>query len=176
MSAYTGMYEGSSGGPDGGAQQAHRRCGLGWRPTEILAMVLGFIVYWPIGLAILGWKVWQRKSGYRGDVAQFVQEKWQAHRSWHWQGAAQSGASGSGAWSHAGFGMRSTGNRAFDDWRRTELAKLEEERRKLAAAEREFADFMENLRHAKDREEFDRFMNARGNWKPSDSGPSHPAA
>ena len=32
---------------------------------------------------------------------------------------------------------------------------------KLAAAEREFADYMENLRHARDREEFERFMNAR---------------
>jgi hypothetical protein len=30
-----------------------------------------------------------------------------------------------------------------------------------AAAEREFADYMENLRHAKDREEFERFMNQR---------------
>ena len=54
--------------------------------------------------------------------------------------------------------MGSTGNRAFDDWRTTELARLEEERQKLVAAEREFSEFMENLRHARDREEFERFM------------------
>ena len=62
--------------------------------------------------------------------------------------------------------MGSTGNRAFDEWRATELARLEEERQKLVAAEREFASYMENLRRAKDREEFDRFMSARGNANP----------
>ena len=72
-------------------------------------------------------------------------------------------SSGSGAFRAlaqlAGFG--SSGNRAFDDWRAGELARLEEERRKLVAAEREFADFLEQLRHARDREEFDRFMQER---------------
>jgi hypothetical protein len=63
----------------------------------------------------------------------------------------------------SGFGMGSTGNRAFDEWRTTELARLEEERQKLVAAEREFAEFMENLRHARDREEFERFMDAHRN-------------
>jgi len=52
--------------------------------------------------------------------------------------------------------MGSTGNRAFDEWRAFELARLEEERQKLVAAEHEFAEFMENLRHARDREEFER--------------------
>jgi hypothetical protein len=61
--------------------------------------------------------------------------------------------------------MPSSGNAAFDEWRATELARLEEERQKLVAPEREFGDFMENLRRAKDREEFDRFMTARRNWQ-----------
>ena len=68
-----------------------------------------------------------------------------------------------------GFGARSTGNSAFDDWRTAELARLEEERRKLAAAEREFADYMEGLRRARDREEFDRFMNQRNTAPASDT-------
>jgi hypothetical protein len=42
-----------------------------WKPVEILAMVLGFIVYWPIGFAVLGWKFWQKKSGYSGDIISF---------------------------------------------------------------------------------------------------------
>ena len=120
-------------------------------------MVLGFIVYWPIGLAVLGWKFWQKKSGYPGDIISFGREKWGNWANW---------ARGSDRW---GFAVKrplpvsrmgSTGNRAFDEWRATELARLEEERQKLVAAEREFAEFMENLRHAKDREEFERFMNA----------------
>ena len=36
-----------------------------------------------------------------------------------------------------------------------------EERRKLETAEREFADYIESLRRAKDREEFERFMRDR---------------
>ena len=46
-----------------------------WKPVEILAMVLGFIVFWPIGLAVLGWKFWQKKSGYPGDIISFGREK-----------------------------------------------------------------------------------------------------
>ncbi len=56
---------------------------------------------------------------------------------------------------------RSTGNSAFDEWRENELSRLEEERRKLEAAEREFTDYIESLRRAKDREEFERFMRDR---------------
>jgi len=116
---------------------------------------LGFIVFWPIGLAVLGWKFWQRKSGYPGDIVTFGREKWSAN--WgpgRWGLAAN-------PWPGYGFGASPTGNRAFDEWRATELARLEEERKRLAAAEREFANYMENLRHARDREEFERFMNER---------------
>jgi Protein of unknown function (DUF2852) len=126
-----------------------------WKPVEILAMVLGFMVFWPIGLAVLGWKFWQKKSGYRGDIISFGRQKWGnwAHGSDRWGFAVNKASSG--------FDMGSTGNRAFGEWRATELARLEEERQKLVAAEREFAEFMENLRHARDREEFERFMDER---------------
>jgi hypothetical protein len=63
-----------------------------------------------------------------------------------------------------------TGNRAFDEWRAAELARLEEERQKLVAAEREFAEFMENLRHARGREEFERFMEVHRSQQGRPSG------
>ncbi len=69
-------------------------------------------------------------------------------------------------WSSAPWGRgysSPSGNRAFDEWREAELARLEEERRKLEDAHREFAEFVENIRKAKDREEFERFMNERRN-------------
>lgn len=59
------------------------------------------------------------------------------------------------------FAAQSDGNTAFNEWRGAELARLEDERRKLEAAHQEFAAFVDNLRRAKDREEFDRFMHAR---------------
>jgi hypothetical protein len=132
-----------------------------WKPLELVAMILGFIVFWPIGLAIVFWKIWQRKSGYEGDLFSFAQQ--QASR--FQQGASEPtrASGGSGApqgWRGPSF-MRSSGNVAFDEWREAELARLEEERRKLAEAERDFSDHIDQLRRAKDREEFDSFMRAR---------------
>lgn len=142
--------------------------GAPWKPVEIVAMVLGFMVFWPIGFAVLGWKFWQKKSGYPGDIVSFGREKWgrwreRARGADRWAFAANN-------WSASGFGMSSTGNRAFDEWRAAELARLEEERKKLVAAEREFTKFMENLRHAKDREEFERFMDEYRNQQGRPSG------
>ena len=50
-----------------------------------------------------------------------------------------------------GFGPPSSGNRAFDEYRTETLRRLEEE-------QTEFRDFLDRLRHAKDKEEFDQFM------------------
>ncbi|BBU60961.1 hypothetical protein MSC49_08960 [Methylosinus sp. C49] len=141
--------------------ESHYRFGDGgrpWKPLELLAMVLGFIVFWPIGLAIVLFKVWQRKMGYEGDLFAFAQER-AADVQARWKDATgQPGPTG--GWRGPGF-MRSSGNVAFDDWRESELARLEEERRKLAEAEREFAEHIEELRRARDRAEFESFMRAR---------------
>jgi Protein of unknown function (DUF2852) len=157
-------FEAGSNGRNGGANHRGCRHGGAWKPVDIIVMVMGFAVYWPLGLAVILWKFWQKKSGYEGDVLAFAREKWESCANWSW---ASCGASGRGfaarSWNGAGFG--SSGNRAFDDWRSAELARLEEERQKLVSAEREFAEFMENLRRARDREEFDRFMNERRNGR-----------
>ena len=50
------------------------------------------------------------------------------------------------------FGPPSSGNRAFDEYRTETLQRLEEE-------QVEFKNFLDRLRHAKDKEEFDAFMN-----------------
>jgi len=107
--------------------------------------VLGFMIFWPIGLAVFVYKMWQRRSGAE-DLQSFVTAKWNdARASWRQP-------SGWG-WSPVG-----TGNVAFDQWKAAELERLEAERRKLEDAAREFAEFLDNVRHAKDREEFERFM------------------
>ncbi len=53
----------------------------------------------------------------------------------------------------AGF-HRGSGNRAFDEYRAETLRRLEEE-------EQEFRDFLDRLRFAKDKAEFDEFLNQR---------------
>jgi hypothetical protein len=107
-----------------------------WQPWEIAAMVLGFIVFWPVGLAILFAILWKHRNGNRMPA---------------WPLLA----------------TMSTGNSAFDDWKRVELARLEEERQKLARAQEQFAAFLDQLKRAKDREEFDRFMTERGRPSPA---------
>jgi hypothetical protein len=168
MSATQGAVGGSGGTQDfgprdwAGASWRGRGCGAGrWSLFEIVAMVLGFIVFWPIGLAILGFKIWQRKAGYPGDLQTAAQEKWREARNavsgGHWQG-------------RRGFYAASSGNSAFDDWKAAEIARLEEERRKLQEAHREFSVFVDNIRRSKDREEFERFMNERRN-RPAAGAP-----
>ena len=123
-----------------------------WKPFEIAAMVLGFIVFWPIGLAILFAKFWQRQHGHRQPLPS-KRPRVFSRRSTRKPGLVVKSAATSG--------WRSTGNVAFDEWRESELARLEAERRKLAEAERDFARHIEELRRARDREEFESFMRAR---------------
>ena len=163
MSVYQGTMDGSSSDQQPSGRRG-RRCGARWRPVELLAMILGFIVFWPIGLAILFLKIWQKREGRADqDLVDFVKERTSEMRGrcmtqrnqWksEWSRDFRPG--------FGGFGPRPTGNSAFDDWRTTELARLEEERQKLVQAERDFAEHLANLRRARDREEFDRFMNER---------------
>ena len=58
--------------------------------------------------------------------------------------------------SFGGFGAPSSGNHAFDEYRTETLRRLEEE-------QREFRDFLDRLRFAKDKAEFDQFMAERRN-------------
>ena len=62
------------------------------------------------------------------------------------------------------FGSPSSGNRAFDDYRAETLKRLEDE-------QHEFKEFLERLRFAKDRAEFDQFMDAR-RQRPFEQGPA----
>ncbi len=100
------------------------------RYAWIAAMVAGFIAFWPVGLALLAYMVWQNKFT---------------------MGAATGGRPG------AGLG-RATGNAAFDAYRNETLRRLEDEQ----AA---FEDFLKRLREARDKAEFDQFMEDRARAK-----------
>ena len=127
-----------------------------WTVPDVAATIFLFAVHWELGLAFLGLKLWQQASGYQGSVFSFAREKWDGLVSF-----ARSLASG-GTMASLHIGPRSSGNHAFDTWRRDELSRIEAERGKLRSAEREFATYRDELLHAKDREDFTRFMQARG--------------
>lgn len=94
----------------------------------IAAMVLGFIAFWPNGLALLAYMIWSKRM-FTGTCA----------RS---RGALRAR------------GATSSGNSAFDAYREETLRRLEEEQEAFQA-------FLERLRAAKDKAEFDAFMEER---------------
>lgn len=138
-----------------------REAGLPQGGTRFTAPDLGIaiialVIKWELCVAFLALKLWQQASGHRGSVFVFAREKWEALVAF-----TRSVTSGS-ALPSMSFGVRSSGNHAFDDWRRTELERIEAERAKLRAAEREFNAYRDELLHANDRADFERFMRARG--------------
>ncbi|MGO8919507.1 MAG: DUF2852 domain-containing protein [Stellaceae bacterium] len=109
------------------------------KPAWIGLMVLGFVLFWPVGLALLAFLLW---SGRMGCWKQGRLVRWHEsggdrlqQRMRRWQGA----------------GPASSGNRAFDEYREATLRRLEEE-------QREFLDFLDRLRLARDKAEFDQFL------------------
>ena len=144
--AYAAAGEGASSSPfwpSGGAER-EPVCFRWWQlgPVGFVAMILGFVFFWPVGLALLFLNIWLRKGG----VMPF------AHLM-----------------ERATFRHSSSGNMAFDDWRKAEIERIEKERQRLHEAEREFATFVDELKRAKDREEFERFMAARRNGPASET-------
>lgn len=118
------------------ARKAEEALDTRGRGAWIAAFVLGFIFFWPIGLAILGYTIWSGRMG---------------------------------CWKHIRKSARRagpTGNSAFDDYREETLRRLQEE-------QSEFEGFMERLRRAKDKAEFDQFMRDRRNG--NQGGEPHPA-
>lgn len=123
-----------------------------WTPATIALMVLGFMIFWPLGLAMLAYIIWgERLDGFKRDVNTATDDfasKFRGNRCGPRRAVR-------------------TGNVAFDDWREAELERLHEERMKLDEMRAEFDDYSRELRRAKDQEEFDRFMNERDTSKSS---------
>ena len=160
-----GSYGAREFGPSEWAGAGWRRGASHWTAVEIIAMILGFIVFWPIGLAILGYKLWQRRYG-GPDLQTLATNKWGDARAM--MGSNSGWACGGASRARRYYASRS-GNAAFDEWRTAELARLDEERRKLDEAQREFAEYSDAIRRAKDREEFERFM-AERRPRPANGG------
>jgi hypothetical protein len=97
------------------------------KPAWIAAMVLGFIFFWPVGLALLAYMIWGKKM-FRSC------SKSTDHARSH--------------------GFKSSGNTAFDAYKADTLRRLQDEQEAFEA-------FLDRLRAAKDKSEFDQFMDDR---------------
>ncbi len=117
-----------------------------WTPLTILLMVVGFWLFWPLGLAMLAYIIWGER------IPEVRRHFGEMKRDWHGCGSSRG---------HSRSGFSRSGNAAFDDYRERELRRLDEERQKLDEERREFEEFVTNLRRARDQEEFDRFKRDR---------------
>ena len=115
------------------------------RPLGIAAMILGFALWWPVGLATLFFLIFSGRIGCRGRRGAHMQG--QGSMNWQSPPWARWGC-GNGATQAA---PQSSGNHAFDEYRTETLRRLEEE-------QTEFTSFLDRLRFAKDKAEFDQFM------------------
>lgn len=95
------------------------------KPAWIVAMIIGFIFFWPVGLALLIYMIGSKRM----------------------MGCKKNRKYGMGR-------FQSTGNHAFDTYRDETLKRLKEE-------QESFEGFLDRLRQAKDKAEFDQFMTER---------------
>ncbi len=103
--------------------------GIAWldkqgKPAWLILMVLGFILFWPLGLLILAYLIWSKRM--------FSNAFGRCTRS----------------------NRNSSGNSAFDRYKEETLRRLEQE-------EVEFRAFLQRLRDAKDKAEFEHFLDER---------------
>ena len=101
------------------------------KPAWIVAMILGFMFFPPIGFALLLYMIWSKRM-FAGCNRHSRRSNRHAYRNT----------------------MQSSGNSAFDAYKADTLRRLEDEQGR-------FGEFLQRLRDAKDKSEFDDFMDER---------------
>ena len=135
------------------------------RPFWIAAMVLAFIWHWPIGLAVLAYLIgsgrlrrWSCQPGRWYNTAN------PNGQGFGWGPGGRFGGP-FGVWGGGGPNVPpSSSNHAFDEYRAETLRRLEEE-------QREFMEYLDRLRQARDKQEFDQFMADRRHGAPPPQRP-----
>ena len=122
--------------PMGWARRAEAWLDRKGRGAWIAAMVLGFVFFWPVGLALVFYITYTHR--WSRDMFSMTSCKRSSRRMAK----------------HAYGAMKPSGNSAFDAYKADTLRRLEQE-------QEQFESFLERLREAKDKAEFDQFMDDR---------------
>jgi hypothetical protein len=130
------------------------------RPAAIAFTILGFMFWWPVGLALLIYMVGSGRMGCFGRRRRAMYQQYgQDGGPWSnwkaWACGPSAGAAGPAA---------TSGNRAFDEYKAETLRRMEEE-------QKDFGAFLDRLRFAKDKSEFDQFMAERRTRPPAPPQP-----
>ena len=115
------------------------------RGAWIAVMILGFIFFWPVGLALLAYMIWSKRMFSKS--CNNTRGRDRSRDMYHNARAA----------------LRPSGNSTFDAYKAETLRRLEDE-------QRAFEDFLTRLREAKDKAEFDAFMEDRAHRAKGTNG------
>jgi Protein of unknown function (DUF2852) len=129
-----------SGGFAGKLHQAEAWLDRKGKFAWFAAMILGFILFWPVGLALLAYMIWSKRMFSKSCGARRDRDDRYNH---------------SHTWDrHGSRARQSSGNAAFDTYKADALRRLEDEQEAFEA-------FIQRLRDAKDKAQFDSFMEDR---------------
>ena len=105
-----------------------------WTGFNIAAMVVGFMLFWPVGLVVLYWILKGRDAR---DLPAAVREQWSQLR---------------------GVSYSRTDNVVFNEYQQTQYDRIREIKDEIDSRARNFAAFRDDAQRRKDEEEFSRFM------------------
>ncbi len=132
---------------DSGHYRRERKgcCARGnWSGINIAVMVIGFILFWPLGLLILYWNI---KGRNVKDLPRAIQQKWTAMVN--------------GSWSPIkGDNGTTSENTVFDEYQQTQYDRIVEIKEEIKNRARSFTDFRSNAKRRADEAEFKDFMSS----------------
>ena len=113
-----------------------------WSGINLFAMVVGFMLFWPIGLFVLYWILTGRDVR---DVPRWISQQWSKVTG------MRNGFDGFGS---NGYGD----NVVFNEFQQTQHDRIREIREEIKERARRFTEFRTNAKRRADEEEFNRFM------------------
>lgn len=117
-------------------------CTGNWSGRNIAAMVIGFVLFWPIGLVLLYWNI---KGRDVRDLPKAIKDKWSKV------------SSGSGC------KYSSSENSVFDEFQQTQHDRISELKEEIKNRSRNFREFRTSAQRRADEEEFKDFMSSNHN-------------
>ena len=121
---------------------AGRGRGANWSGINIAAMVVGFVLFWPIGLFVLYWILTGRDVR---DVPRWISQQWSKVTG------MGNGIDGLGKIGHSD-------NVVFNEFQQTQHDRIREIKEEIKERARRFGEFRANAKRRADEEEFNRFM------------------
>ena len=119
-----------------------------WSGINIAAMVIGFVLFWPVGLLILYWNI---KGRNVKDLPGAIQEKWSAFKGSTFNGSLSGSKGRENTMSE---------NSVFDEYQQTQFDRITEIKEEIKNRARSFRDFRFNAKRREDEAEFKEFMSS----------------